>query len=127
MSWAVLLSAVAILGGVGLVFGGLIALAHRKLYVWEDPRIDGVAALLPNANCGACGYPGCRGFAEAAVQGVVAPAKCTVMSAAAREDLASYLGVAVGQSTKVVARLLCAGGSHVAPNKAVYRGVASCA
>jgi Na+-translocating ferredoxin:NAD+ oxidoreductase RNF subunit RnfB len=127
MSWAVLLSAVAILGGVGLVFGGLIALAHRKLYVWEDPRIDGVAALLPNANCGACGYPGCRGFAEAAVKGAVLPAKCTVMSADARADVAAYLGVDAGQANKVVARLLCAGGSDVAPRKARYRGVASCA
>jgi Na+-translocating ferredoxin:NAD+ oxidoreductase RNF subunit RnfB len=127
MSATLLISAIAILGGVGLLFGALIALAHRRFHVWEDPRIDVVASLLPNANCGACGYPGCRGFAEAAVQGAVAPAQCTVMSAAAREDVASYLGVAVGQSTKVVARLLCAGGSHVAPNKAVYRGVASCA
>ena len=127
MSAATLIAAVAILGGIGLLFGALISLAHRKLYVWEDPRIDAVAAMLPNANCGACGYPGCRGFAEAAVQGLIAPAKCTVMNDDARADVAAYLGVDAGQADKVVARLLCAGGRDVAPAKARYIGVESCA
>lgn len=122
-----ILVSVAILGGLGLTFGILIALANRKLRVWEDPRIDGVVELLPGANCGACGYPGCRGFAEAAVKGEVQPARCTVMSPDAREDVAAYLGVEAGEAQKVVARLLCAGGSDVAPRKAVYEGIASCA
>ncbi|MEX2284878.1 MAG: (Fe-S)-binding protein, partial [Gemmatimonadota bacterium] len=95
--------------------------------VWQDPRIDEVAGMLPGANCGACGFPGCRGFAEAAVNGQIAPAKCTVMSAAARDDVASYLGIDAGQAQKVVARLLCAGGSDVAPRKADYYGIESCA
>ena len=122
----VLLSAV-VLGGVGLAFGGLIALAQRKLWVWEDPRIDEVAALLPGANCGGCGYPGCRGFAEAAVAGEIAPAGCTVMNADERGAVAAYLGVDAGQAIRRVARLLCAGGSDVAPRKAIYRGIESCA
>ena len=60
-----ILNAVLILGGVGLVFGVFIAIANKRLWVWEDPRIDIVAQMLPNANCGACGLPGCRAFAEA--------------------------------------------------------------
>src|SRR5688572_22482621 len=127
MSVAVLLTAIAILGGVGLLFGALISIAHRKLYVWEDPRIDEVTSMLPGANCGACGFPGCRGFAQAAVDGAIAPAKCTVMSADARADVAAYLGVDAGQAQKVVARILCAGGSNVAPRKARYHGIESCA
>jgi Na+-translocating ferredoxin:NAD+ oxidoreductase subunit B len=127
MNAAAILLSVAILGGVGLTFGALIALAHRKLWVWEDPRIDGVADLLPGANCGACGYAGCRAFAEAAVNGVVEPAKCTVMGPDMRADVASYLGVDAGSAVKVVARLLCAGGSDVAPAKADYVGITSCA
>lgn len=123
---AVFLS-IAILGGVGLVFGSLIALANAKLRVFEDPRIDDVERLLPGANCGACGFPGCRGFAEAVVGGAVQPAKCTVMSAEEREEVASYLGVDAGAERKVVARLLCAGGSDVAPRKAIYSGIESCA
>ncbi|HSJ09566.1 MAG TPA: (Fe-S)-binding protein [Longimicrobiales bacterium] len=127
MTTAAILSAVATLGGVGFTFGVLIAAAQRKLRVFEDPRIDGVADLLPGANCGACGYAGCRAFAEAAVNGDVAPAKCTVMSPDMRDDVAVFLGVDAGSEAKRVARLLCAGGSDVAPRKATYYGVQSCA
>jgi len=122
-----ILAAVAVLGGVGLTFGTLIAIANRKLYVWEDPRIDQLTDILPGANCGACGYAGCRAFAEAAIDGVVAPAGCTVLSENEREDVAYMLGVDVGDAQKVVARLLCAGGTDVAPRKALYDGIESCA
>ena len=127
MSLALVLLSAAVVGGVGLVFGALIAIAHKRLWVYEDPRIDGVQALLPGANCGACGHPGCRGFAEAVVAGRIVPAECTVMSADEREQVAEYLGIDAGQAVARVARLLCAGGSDVAPRKAVYRGLESCA
>src|SRR6478735_3038675 len=108
------LSAVLILGGVGLVFGVFIAIANKRLRVWEDPRIDVVAQMLPNANCGACGLPGCRAFAEQAVSGAVSPAQCTVSSDSARDQIADYLGVDAGEAVKYVARLACAGGADVA-------------
>lgn len=127
MDLTLVLTSVAILAGVGLVFGSLIAAANAKLKVWEDPRIDAVTEVLPGANCGACGYAGCRAFAEAAVKGVVAPAGCTVMGDADREEVASLLGVEAGAAVKRVARLLCAGGSDVAHRRAVYHGVGSCA
>jgi Na+-translocating ferredoxin:NAD+ oxidoreductase subunit B len=127
MSLMAVLQAIAILGGVGLVFGALIALTHRRMWVWEDPRIDGVNELLPGANCGACGYAGCRAFAEAAVNGQVEPAKCTVMSPEMRDDVAGFLGVDAGAADRRVARLLCAGGRDVAPAKAEYFGITSCA
>jgi len=122
-----ILGSVAILGGVGLTFGTLIAAANRKLKVWEDPRIDALNDILPGANCGACGYAGCRAFAEAAVAGIVAPAGCTVMGEGEREDVAAFLGVDAGEANKRVARLLCAGGSNLAPKKAIYDGIESCA
>ena len=122
-----ILTAMLILGGVGLAFGVLIAIANKRLWVWEDPRIDAVAQMLPNANCGACGLPGCRAFAEQAVAGAVAPAQCTVANDAARQAIAGFLGVDAGQAVKRVARLLCAGGRHVAEQQAEYRGLATCA
>jgi len=127
MDVSLILTSVAILGGVGLTFGTLIAVAHAKLKVWEDPRIGAVEEALPGANCGACGYAGCRAFAEAAVSGIVAPAGCTVMGDADREDVAALLGVSAGEANKQVARLLCAGGTDVATKKAAYHGVDSCA
>lgn len=127
MNAAAILTSVAILGGVGLTFGALIALAHRKLKVWEDPRIDAAVDLLPGTNCGACGFAGCRSFAEATITGGAVPAECTVMGPLEVEDFAAFLGVEAGEANKRVARLLCAGGSDVAPQKAVYYGVESCA
>ena len=62
-----------------LVFAILIALANAKLKVWEDPRIDVVTGMLPGANCGACGLPGCRAFAEKAVAGDLKPSQCNVL------------------------------------------------
>jgi len=121
-----ILAAVAILGGVGLVFAMFIALADRKLKVWEDPRIDVVASLLPNANCGACGVPGCRAFAEKLVAGEMKPAGCNVANADQRDAIAAYLGVDAGSAVKTVARMLCAGGTHVATQQAEYRGYATC-
>jgi len=118
---------ILILGGVGLVFAALIALANRKLKVWEDPRIDAVAGMLPNANCGACGFPGCRAFAESCVGGATAPAKCTVSTPAQVSDIAAYLGVDAGEAEKRVARLLCAGGSDLAVRQADYQGYPTCA
>ena len=121
-----ILQSVAILGGVGLTFGALIALANSKLKVWEDPRIGSVNDLLPGVNCGACGFAGCRAFAEGVVGGDIAPAECTVASELDREDIANFLGVDAGEAEKKVARLLCAGGSDVAVKKALYHGVESC-
>jgi H+/Na+-translocating ferredoxin:NAD+ oxidoreductase subunit B len=122
-----ILQAVLIVGGVGLVFAVFIALANKRLWVWEDPRIEIVAQMLPNANCGACGLPGCRAFAEQAVAGAITPAQCTVAAEPARQAIADYLGVDAGQAVKRVARLLCAGGSDVAASAAEYRGLATCA
>ena len=127
MTAGVILGSVAILGGLGLTFGTLVALANSKLRVWEDPRVDGVAGLLPNNNCGACGFPGCRNFAEAVVGGAAQPAGCNVMTEDQRQDVADYLGVAAGEADRKVARLLCAGGSDVAARRADYYGVQSCA
>jgi Na+-translocating ferredoxin:NAD+ oxidoreductase RNF subunit RnfB len=122
-----ILEAIAILGGTGLFFAVLIALAHRKLRVWEDPRIDAVNTMLPGANCGACGFPGCRAFAESTVAGKSKPADCNVASEAALARIAGYLGVTAGEQEKRVARLLCAGGSDVAVQLAEYRGLTTCA
>ncbi|MHC5212699.1 MAG: (Fe-S)-binding protein [Planctomycetota bacterium] len=116
----------AVLGGVGLVFGGLIAIAHRWLHVWEDPRIDVVTGMLPGSNCGACGMAGCRNLAENLVSGEAKPALCTQMPADAIGDVASYLGVDTGTIVKRVARLLCAGGSDVARQDGAYVGLSTC-
>ena len=64
-----ILIALAALGGLTLILAAMLILANKKLYVYEDPRIDIVEDMLPHANCGACGYQGCRTFVEALVSG----------------------------------------------------------
>ena len=120
------LTAVAAVGGLTVVLTSLLVLANRWLHVEEDPRIDAVEDMLPLANCGACGLPGCRPFAEALVAGETEPAKCTVGSAEGHARIAAYLGVDVGARVKRVARLACAGGSNVARNRARYDGLGTC-
>jgi Na+-translocating ferredoxin:NAD+ oxidoreductase RNF subunit RnfB len=121
-----ILTAVGAIGGLTLTLASLLVLANRKLYVEEDPRIDVVEELLPLANCGACGLPGCRPFAEALVQGETAPGKCTVSTDEGRSRIADFLGVDVGAEEKIIARLACAGGSNVARNRAHYDGMMTC-
>lgn len=123
---AYLLSALIFMGGLGVLLAGVIAFANRKLYVEEDPRVDEVEELLPGTNCGACGCPGCRAFAEACVGGSANPSQCTVSSPDMRTFIADFLGVEASGSEKVVARLACAGGNHVARMRAHYSGMDSC-
>ena len=104
----------------------MLTIANKKLYVYEDPRIDVVEGMLPHANCGACGYPGCRPFAEALVNGEMLPGKCTVSSEDGRKAIAEFLGVDAGSEEKRVARLACAGGLNVAINRAKYEGLTTC-
>lgn len=118
--------AIAALGGLTLVLTTMLVIANKQLYVYEDPRIEAVEGMLPAANCGACGYPGCHPFAASLVAGKSLPAKCTVSSDEDKEDIASYLGVDLGGVVKQVARLACAGGTNVARNKANYEGLKTC-
>ncbi len=122
-----LLIPLLILSGLGLLFGVILSIAYKQFKVFEDPRIEKVEELLPSANCGACGEPGCRAFAEKVVNQGTNPAKCTVSSSEGLQKIANYLGVDVSREEKRVARLLCAGGTLEAPNLANYvGGINSC-
>jgi Na+-translocating ferredoxin:NAD+ oxidoreductase RNF subunit RnfB len=116
----------AFMAGLGALLALMLALANRRLFVYEDPRIDEVDALLPKSNCGACGFAGCRNFAERLVAGEEVPARCTVSGPAHIAAIASMLGVDVGAVDKRVARLACAGGRHVAFLRARYVGLSTC-
>lgn len=113
----------AALGGLLALF---LAIANKRLWVFEDPRISQVEELLPHSNCGACGTAGCHNFAEQAVEGKIEPGRCTVNSPEQNKNIAALLGVALGDVEKRVARLACAGGSHVAKMRAHYKGLTSC-
>ena len=118
--------AVGFLTVLGIFLAVVLVVANKYLFVYEDPRIDEVEAMLPAANCGACGTAGCRNFAEKLVAGEVSPGQCTVNPKETSVAIADFLGVALGKVEKRVARLACAGGRHVARIRASYAGLSSC-
>ncbi len=118
--------AAAIMAGLGLLFATILAVAYRFLRVPEDPRVEAVEGMLPGTNCGACGQPGCRAFAEAVVGGGSPPSACTVSSPEGIEAIADLLGVEAGARVKRLARLHCAGGAAHAGQVASYRGLSTC-
>lgn len=120
------LLAAAIMAGLGILLGVLLAFAYRFLRVPEDPRQQRVEQLLPGTNCGGCGEPGCRAFAEAVIAGKRQPSGCTVSSPEGVAAIASFLGVAAGTLDRKVARLHCAGGRAQAVQIAAYEGFDSC-
>ncbi len=127
VNFLLVLNAVAAVAGLTIVLASLLVVANRWLQVAEDPRIGSVEQMLPHTNCGACGYPGCRAFAEALVSGEVLPGKCSVGTSADHARIAAFLGVEIGSQEKQVARLACAGGNNVARHRAHYQGLGTCA
>ncbi|MGE5529961.1 MAG: RnfABCDGE type electron transport complex subunit B, partial [Patescibacteria group bacterium] len=117
----------ALLGGLGAVFGLLLAFAAKKFSVETDPRADQIEAVLPGANCGACGFPGCRGVAEAIAEGRAATTACPVGKTAVAEKIAEIMGTASGAVEPRRAVVLCRGGREECPDRFVYEGVRDCA
>lgn len=121
------LAAALALAALAVFLSGILLLAGRFLRVDEDPRMNQLVSMLPGTNCGACGQPGCRAFAEALLAGRAVPAGCSVSSDAARERIAIFLDVPVGEAERRVARLACAGDRNAARFLADYQGEPSCA
>lgn len=86
------LIAVGIMLAIAAVMGLLLAVADKFLYVEVDERIDVVTSMLPNANCGGCGFPGCNGFATALVEGNAKKvSQCRPSKPEARQNIKDYL------------------------------------
>lgn len=64
-----ILIAIGVVLAIAAALGLLLAVASKYLAVKEDPRVAEVTRMLPGANCGGCGYPGCSGMAESIVNG----------------------------------------------------------
>lgn len=116
------------LGIIGAVAAVVLYFAAKKFYVYEDPRIDEVEAALPGANCGACGYPGCRGFADACVKAdELDGLLCPVGGSSTMESVAAILGKTASAVDPTVAVVRCNGSCENRPRTNEYEGVQSCA
>ena len=127
--------AIAILGGLGLVFGLVLAAASKVFYVETDPRLDQLNECLPGANCGGCGFAGCGAYAEAVLKGEAPVGKCASGGNEAAKAMAAIMGVEAGEVTRKVALVRCSGArtydaegnlTKGAKMKATYEGFHDC-
>ena len=130
-----ILIAIAILGGLGLVFGLVLAAASKVFYVETDPRLEQLNECLPGANCGGCGFAGCGAYAEAVLKGEAPVGKCASGGNEAAKAMAAIMGVEAGEVTRKVALVRCSGArtydaegnlTKGAKMKATYEGFHDC-
>jgi RnfABCDGE-type electron transport complex B subunit len=121
-----LLIPVLTMTALGFLFSTGLVLAYKKLRVEEDPKIENVAAVLPQANCGACGFSGCRAFAEAVVKGEAEANGCPVGGEETAREVAAILGVETGKVIRKVARVHCRGTHQAAKDRGTYLGISTC-
>jgi len=117
---------IAILAGLGLLFGILLAVASKIFAVKVDERIPAVTEALPGANCGGCGYTGCAALAEAIVKGEAKPTACTVGGNEGAEAVGAIMGVKVEKTVRMRAQVMCSGTGEFAVKKYIYQGADDC-
>ena len=130
-----ILIGLAVLGGLGLIFGLVLAAASKVFHVESDPRLDQINECLPGANCGGCGYPGCGAYAEAVLKGEADVNKCNAGGNECAQAIAAIMGVQTQAVTRKVALVRCSGerkydetGNLIAGAKAKgeYEGFKNC-
>lgn len=118
---------VGILAALGFILALILFFIAKKFKVEEDPRIDLVEKALPGANCGGCGFAGCRAFADAAVKAPNLDNNfCPVGGNEVMKQVAQILGYEIKQQSPKVAVLRCNGSCENRPRINTYDGVQSC-
>ena len=122
-----IISSIIVLGVIGLASAVILYFVAQKFKVEEDTRIDVVTELLPGANCGGCGYPGCRGFAEACVKAdSLDNMLCPVGGLPVMCKVSEVLGHAVCQATPKIAVVRCNGTCANRPRTNKFDGAHNC-
>lgn len=118
---------IVILSCLGLVLAVVLYLVARKFRVDEDPRIDEIEKVLPGANCGGCGYAGCRAFASSAVKASgLENHFCPVGGNPVMKQVAAILGFEMAEKAPQLAVLRCNGSCANRPRVNIYDGLQSC-
>lgn len=124
----ILTQSVGILGGLGLLASIFLFVVSKAFYVYEDPKIALVEDILPTANCGGCGSPGCSAFAEKLVKtDDISDLFCPVGGNDTMQEIAQLLGKEIKEKPPMVAVVRCQGNCEVRPHTTKYEGPMSCA
>lgn len=121
-----MLSAILSLGGIGLVAATALGIAAKKFAVEVDPRELEILEVLPAINCGACGYPGCSGYAKGVAEGKASPNLCIPGGAETLEGIAAALSIEVAEFEPQIAMVACQGDNQKAKVKYRYLGLSDC-
>lgn len=118
--------AVAIIAGIGLIAGLGLAIASVVMAVPKDEKAEKLQEVLPGANCGACGFSGCAGYAAAMSKGEAKPGLCSPGGEECANTCAELLGVAAESGEKKTAVVMCMGSGDNTSKKLEYQGIGSC-
>ena len=118
------LYAIAVLGGMGAIFGLVLAIASKVFAVKTDERLEPLIEALPGANCGGCGFSGCAGYAQAVLEGKARIGKCAAGGKECADAMAKIMGQEPVEMERMVAVVMCSGVDAVP--KGVYEGLHDC-
>jgi len=118
--------AVLTMGGMGVFFALVLAVVHTKFRVEEDPKVSRIEEVLPGINCGACGSPSCRAYAERVASGTAPTNLCVPGGAEVALDVSEIMGVAAEAVQKRVAVVHCGAHDDQRSRRARYLGPESC-
>ena len=120
------IAAIIALGGLGLILGIGLAIAAKRFAVAVDAREEEIMNILPGANCGACGFPGCQAYCSSLIIGETTVNVCPVGGREVSSKLAEVMGVEVEETEPQVAVICCRGGKDEVGEKFLYRGIEGC-
>lgn len=123
-----IIMAILIVSIIGIVCAVILAVASKVMEVKEDEKFLKLRECLPGANCGACGYTGCDGYAHAlADENGIKTNLCIPGADGTAKQLAEVLGVAFEDVVEKVAVIHCSGDCNATNDKMEYQGIQSCA
>jgi len=112
---------------LGFLAAAILYFIASKFKVYEDPKIDDVEDALPSTNCGGCGHPGCRAFAEACVKADdLSDLHCPVGGNETMQSVADILGMEVEERDPYLAVVRCSGSFEYREKINVYDGTPNC-
>lgn len=113
---------------IGIICAVGLSVASHVMAVRETEDFQKIRACLPGANCGACGYSGCDGYARALAAGTgkVKPNLCVPGGKAVADEIASLMGVEAGEVEHLVAVVRCSGDCGYTKDKHAYVGIPTC-